>query len=104
MLADFAVPLNDGRIAAVVRDGLDPKAPLATRVAVTGMVLDRLFGRPVAVSETQPAGTQAYVELRSTVSTLPPGDRLEYLREQRMLAGIATPQPMLTQGEEEAGA
>ena len=103
MLTAMSGPLTDGRIAAVLDDGLDPAAPLATRVQVTSMILDRLFGRPVAVSEAQPAGTQAYTELRATLATLPPGDRLSYLREARMAADVAvhtsTPALMVGEGE-----
>jgi hypothetical protein len=35
-------------------------------------LLDRYLGRPTTVTESQPPGTQAYVELRRTLELLPP--------------------------------
>ena len=64
-----------------------------TALAAAQLVLDRLLGRAVAVTEVQLPGTQAYAELRSTLATLPPEDRLAYLREARMAADVATSTP-----------
>lgn len=111
MLAEMARPLGDGRVAAAVDRGL---ASSDERVALqaAGLVLDRLFGKPVAIAETQPAGTQAYVELRATLATLPEADRLSYLREARMTADVALHPPPphphahtheLTRGEGDEG-
>ena len=72
------------------------------RVAMTAAdtLLDRYLGRPTAVTETQPPGTQAYVELRRTLDLLPPEERLDYLREARMAAAIAaTPQLPVQEAE-----
>ena len=63
-------------------------------------LLDRYLGRPTAVTESQPPGTQAYVELRRTLDLLPPEERLDYLREARMAAAIAaTPQLPVQEAE-----
>ena len=72
------------------------------RVAMTAAdtLLDRYLGRPTAVTESQPPGTQAYVELRRTLDLLPPEERLDYLREARMAAAIAaTPQLPVQEAE-----
>jgi hypothetical protein len=72
------------------------------RVAMTAAdtLLDRYLGRPTAVTESQPPGTQAYVELRRTLDLLPPEERLDYLREARMAAAIAaTPQLRVQEAE-----
>ena len=66
-------------------------------------LLDRYLGRPTAVTESQPPGTQAYVELRRTLDLLPPEERLDYLREARMAAAIAaTPHQLPVQEAEPA--
>ena len=75
------------------------------RVAMTAAdtLLDRYLGRPTAVTESQPPGTQAYVELRRTLDLLPPEERLDYLREARMAAAIAaTPHQLPVQEAERA--
>jgi hypothetical protein len=78
---------TDVIIAAYDRALADPDARVARDTADT--LLNRYLGRPTAVSETQPPGTQAYVELRRTLDALDPSERLAYLREARMAAAIA---------------
>ena len=98
MNAALAQRVDDGRVIAALDRGLaDPDAK--TALAAAGMVLDRLLGRAVAVTETQLPGTQQYTELRSTLMSLPPEDRLAYLREARMAADIATSTPTPHQHE-----
>jgi hypothetical protein len=75
------------------------------RVAMTAAdtLLDRYLGRPTAVTETQPPGTQAYVEVRRTLDTLDPSERLAYLRECRIAAATAaTPRQLPVQEAERA--
>jgi hypothetical protein len=75
------------------------------RVAMTAAdtLLDRYLGRPTAVTETQPPGTQAYVELRRTLDALDLSERLAHLREARMAAAIAaTPQLPVHEAERAA--
>ena len=93
MTAGFAARVADGATLRAIDAALASPDP---RVALQAaeVVHDRLFGRPVALTETQLPGTQAYVELRRTLDSLEPEERLAYLRESRMAAGIA-----LTQGE-----
>jgi hypothetical protein len=89
MNAAIAQRVDDGRILRALDRGL---ASGDDRVAVQtaeGM-LDRLLGKPTSITETQLPGTQQYTELRSTLASLPPSDRLAYLREARMAAEVAT--------------
>jgi hypothetical protein len=91
MSAAMSARVADGvTMAAIDRALASPDARVALQAAET--VHDRLFGRPVALTETQLPGTQAYVELRRTLDTLEPEERLAYLRESRMAAGLAHPQ------------
>ena len=89
MTAAFSARVADGvTFRALDRALASPDARVALQAAE--VVHDRLFGRPVALTETQLPGTQAYVELRRTLDALDPSERLAYLRESRMAAGIAT--------------
>lgn len=89
MATAMSARVADGvTMAAIDRALASPDARVALQAAET--VHDRLFGRPVALTETQLPGTQAYVELRRTLDVLEPEERLAYLRESRMAAGLAT--------------
>ena len=104
MLTQMTQRVENGDVERAVERGLrSPDARVA--LAAAGMVLDRAFGRPVALTEHQLPGTQAYTELRSTLGMLPPDERLAYLREQRMVADVALPTPTppraLVRGDEE---
>ena len=89
MLTQMTQRVEDGQVAAAVDRGL-ASADERTALQAASLVLDRAFGRPVAVTETQLPGTQAYVELRTTLASLPAEDRLAYLREARMTADVAS--------------
>ena len=94
MTAGMAARVADGvTLQAIDRALASPDARVALQAAE--VVHDRLFGRPVALTETQLPGTQAYVELRRTLDTLEPEERLTYLRESRMAAGIASGEDVL---------
>jgi hypothetical protein len=90
MTTAIAQRVEDGRILQALDRGL---ASSDDRVArdTAALMLDRLLGRPTAISEVQAPGTQQYTELRATLATLPAEDRLTYLREARMAADVATP-------------
>ncbi len=94
-----AIEARTNTIIAAYDRGL---ASTDDRVAMTAAdtLLDRYLGRPTAVTESQPPGTQAYVELRRTLDLLLPEERLDYLREARMAAAIAaTPQLPVQEAE-----
>ncbi len=98
MNADIAQRVNSGEIMSALDRGLRSSDERVAR-DTAALMLDRLLGRPVAVTETQLPGTQAYVELRSTLASLPAEDRLAYLREARMTAEVAA--PALVEGKKE---
>ena len=93
--------VDDGRILHALERGLaDPDARVARDTAA--LMLDRLLGRPTAVTETQLPGTQAHAELGRTLDLLPPEERLDYLREARMAAAIAAAPQLPVQEAERA--
>jgi hypothetical protein len=106
MVAAMNQRVESGQVMTAIDRGLaDPDTRVALQAA--GLVLDRAHGRPLQPTEAQLPGTQAYTELRAVVSTLPAEDRLAYLREARMHAGIVTSTPheggVVAQGELEPG-
>lgn len=92
--SEMAARVVDGRVMQAIDRGLASKDDRVARDTAS-LVLDRLLGRPVAVTEAQIPGTQAYVELRRTLDALEPADRLTYLRESRMAAGLAMGESVL---------
>ena len=104
--AEMAQRIERGDVMRAIDRGLASKDDRVAR-DTAALVLDRLLGRAVAITETQLPGTQQYVELRATLAALAPEDRLAYLREARMAAEVATPTPThehaLMRGDNEEG-